>query len=33
MLARNSTVGESGGRILCSVGMNLSACSFGVGNV
>ena len=30
---RNSTVGELGGRIECSVGINLRAWSFGVGDV
>ena len=30
---RNSTVGEPGGRRVCSVGVNFRACSFGVGEV
>jgi hypothetical protein len=30
---RNSTVGESGGSRECSVGVNLRAWSFGVGDV
>jgi hypothetical protein len=30
---RNSTVGDSGGRRVCSVGINFRALSFGVGVV
>lgn len=30
---RNSTVGEEGGRRVCSVGMNFRAWSLGVGSV